>query len=528
VACPAVPSTQESAAPAPGPWKERLTLSLGSRGFPLGSGAWHAASAAGLVSAACVYTLYGLYFVHLHAGFLSREAAFIAVSGMTPLVPPFDAHLAAFPHLLGSALFFGLTLGLLCGAVCMVLTLPAWFSGRLGPGDLPLFLAASGICTYLGFSLENAAVSVAAGILCPAAFTAAWAFVLAKRCHGPSRTRMWPLFLAVLCAPQLVVLASGASMTHIRDALVSSPVLSRVSDFYYRHTLLAADVIKPVAARAQNIIAVSADLGPIGPMPHGTLWVRTADPCGVRAARLVVAPGPLPCPSVVAKGDGRPLNAGDRVLRVLARDADPNRIMRGSIGFFLFSGPLVALFAFVLSLAALCLSRLAARAPATAAALLALYLFACMPAARCAALKVVLENRPEKVSEYATSGSETRRYLAVTTFPGAVAEETLRRMLTDPSPRVRINALVEAGRRRARGLLDEVVALTRDPELNVRTKACWALGRIGAGKALDELERIAREDPEWYVRDYAYAAIGLLKPEAREILLTGGMEIGRR
>ncbi len=506
-----------------GPGGFSLTLRLAGEG--LDPCRWFLASCAGMLACAALYTLHGLFLVHIHARMISEESALMKASGMTVLVEPGDAHLTAFAHLWGSALFFGLTLGLLCGLLCTVLTLPAWFSGRLCRRDLPLGVFAAAMCTGLGFSRECAWVACAAGALCPLAFTASWAGVLASGRNAAGPPRSWAFFIVVLMLPPAVLAAAGTSFTAVRDAMISTPVLSGISDFYYGHTLLAADVIKPVQARSQNVVAVHLDLGPVGPMPHGTLWVRTDDPCGVRGARVRLSPSPLECGPAVVETDGRPLNAGGRVFRDYASAFDPNRFMRRSVGIFLFSGPLIALGAFILSWAALGLSRSSRGRPAWALSLAALYLLLWAPAMRGACLRHELRMHPERLEEYSSSGSEQKRYAAITTLPSAIGAERLAALMRDRSPRVRLNALVEAGERGAPGLLREAAPLMRDPQVNVRTKACRAVGRMERGEALPLLRRVVREDLSWYVRDYAYAAIGVIEPEASEIVMTGGVPI---
>jgi HEAT repeat protein len=92
-------------------------------------------------------------------------------------------------------------------------------------------------------------------------------------------------------------------------------------------------------------------------------------------------------------------------------------------------------------------------------------------------------------------------------------------MLRDASTRVRVNALVEAGERRNPTYLPLVEKNMADPQLNVRTKACWSLGRIGTERSLELLRQAARTDPSWYVRDYAYAAAGRIMPETMLVSL---------
>ena len=116
---------------------------------------------------------------------------------------------------------------------------------------------------------------------------------------------------------------------------------------------------------------------------------------------------------------------------------------------------------------------------------------------------------------------ERMRYIALSVYPGALAPESLVRLMNDPSARVRLNAVIEAGKRRDPSLLPDIETRLKDPQMNVRTKACQALGRLGSDQAISLLDKTVRIDPSWYVRDYAYAAMGRIRPEARVVRISG-------
>ena len=65
--------------------------------------------------------------------------------------------------------------------------------------------------------------------------------------------------------------------------------------------------------------------------------------------------------------------------------------------------------------------------------------------------------------------------------------------------------------------MDVLTDALDDPQLNVRTRACWALGNIASKDALSLLEGVVRQDPSWYVRGYAYRAIGRVRPVSRSV-----------
>ena len=215
------------------------------------------------------------------------------------------------------------------------------------------------------------------------------------------------------------------------------------------------------------------------------------------------------------------MNANDdnRIIEKLSKAIDPNKRMRGGIGFFFFSGPLIVITALILSWFALALEMVFARSRLIAFILVIAYLSFFMPLFHGAYLLAQLKSHPERISDYGASPVERMRYAAVATYPGALSKEDLVRLMQDPSARVRVNAVVEAGDRMDMTLVPAIDARLKDPKMNVRTKACWALGRIQSDEALNLLDKAVHEDPSWYVRDYAYASIGRIRPETKVISL---------
>jgi len=90
-------------------------------------------------------------------------------------------------------------------------------------------------------------------------------------------------------------------------------------------------------------------------------------------------------------------------------------------------------------------------------------------------------------------------------------------MIREPSARIRVNSLIEAGNRRDPSFMAAMEDALSDANLNVRTKACWAIGRIGSERALYLLKKVVGGDPSWYVREYAYSALGKIQPEAKVV-----------
>jgi HEAT repeat protein len=173
----------------------------------------------------------------------------------------------------------------------------------------------------------------------------------------------------------------------------------------------------------------------------------------------------------------------------------------------------------LLSWLALGLERISRRSLIATVAVAAAYVSLFVPLFTGSYLALQLRRDPAKIAEFAASDTEQKRYIAVAAYPGAVGDEALAAMLRDASTRVRVNALVEAGERRNPKHLPLVEEGMAHSQLNVRTKACWALGRIGTGRSLELLRQAARTDPSWYVRDYAYAAAGRMIPETMVVSL---------
>ena len=494
----------------------RTWMSLRGTGEPRDISQWYKASFLGAVSCIVLYTVYGLFFVRHHASGISREMDLLLRFGMTPLVRPDDPYLLSLPHQLGSSLFFGLTLGLLNALVCMGLSILPWRSGRMSRRDLPLLPLGCIACILFGFSKELPLVSIGCGILCPIAFALPWVQVVRKGTGAPVGKLRWAAFTGVLFIPFLLFIFMRPSFLMVRDSMLDMPPAQALSDFYYGHTLLAADVIKPPAARIQNVIMVSESIEKIGEMPHGTLWIRSHDPCTVKGASIVVSRHDAGCTSIVLNDD-LPANEKGRIFGEDSKILDRNKYMRSGIGFFLFSGPLIIVLILLVSWLGLGLEKLSHRSMAVVSLFILAYLALFVPAMHTAYLGIQLKSHPEKISEYMSSGEENKHYLVISTYPGAVSAGDLERMIREPSARIRVNSLIEAGNRRDPSFMAAMEDALSDANLNVRTKACWAIGRIGSERALYLLKKVVGGDPSWYVREYAYSALGKIQPESKVV-----------
>lgn len=451
---------------------------------------------------------------------LQAQMGLFLEAGMQPLVRPDDPHLTAFAHKLGSALFFGGSLGVLCSLIAMAASLAPWLKGKFSPYDGVVYVLMAALFTYLGYSGEHPAVSVLTGLLAPAFFFAAWAWVVRRsRLRGFSPGR-WLAMALVTASPLVFFLTLGhGSFEMVRDTMLVTPVARGLSNFYYDHTLLAAHVIKPLAAQEQKVIAVSSEIRQIGPIPHGTLWVITGDPCGIEGRSLTVSQCELVCESVVLP-DSRAANAANRIFEGLGTAFDKNERLRQGIGIFFFKGPFLLVPVFFMLWFALFLANLWERSPAGALVVVLVYLALFWPAWKGFYDQHQLRSHPDAIAKYLLSEHEEKRYLALATFPEEFTDRELIRYSRDESPRIRLRALFEAGKRGRAAFVPVFAAGLKDPQLNVRTRACMALGNIRSERSADLLDQTFRNDPSWYVRMYAYQALGKSRPAAR-IIHTG-------
>ncbi|MRR13912.1 HEAT repeat domain-containing protein [archaeon] len=106
------------------------------------------------------------------------------------------------------------------------------------------------------------------------------------------------------------------------------------------------------------------------------------------------------------------------------------------------------------------------------------------------------------------------------TLPKEFTDREIMRYARDESPRIRLRALLEAGERGGPKFLDLFGQALDDPQLNVRTKACWSLGRIESPKAAALLRKAFLQDPSWYVRGYAYRALAGSGPVSRTVKIS--------
>ncbi|MCK9264189.1 MAG: HEAT repeat domain-containing protein [Deltaproteobacteria bacterium] len=482
---------------------------------------WFRASFAGTLCSIALITLFGFILVSRHAQHLSLQMQFFISSGMEPLVSPDDPFLIKISHRLSSALFFGCTLGVLNALAAMVLSLFPWLKGRYSWSDIAVFLALGALCTWLGYSAEAPVLSIVFGCLSPVVFFVPWTLIIRRSRPREIRFRRWFVLAAAASAPFLFMLVLGnTSFGIIRDSMLTLPVMRNISDFYYDHTLLAAHVIKPVSALEQKVVAVSDEIRAIGPMPHGSIWVRTPDPCGLAFRDLAVSREKLSCASIVLRDD-RPANVSNRLMKEITPGFDKNRMLRHSIGIFFYRGPIALIPVLFMLWFALFLANLSLRSKIAAGVLFALYLSLFFPAWKSVYQRHMLILHPERIAEHILSEHEDKRYIALLTFPDEFTSGELNRFARDISPRIRLRSIYEAGRRKDTRSLDVVEEALSDPQLNVRTQACRALSDLPSENTGDLLEQAFLHDPSWYVRGYAYRALGKVRPVAKVVRAAG-------
>lgn len=478
---------------------------------------WFEGSFSGLLGCVLLYTFFGMFLVHTHADIISSEMHLFISNHMLPVIMPDDIYLKGFSHQLGSALFFGLTLGPLTAILASAVSISPWIKGHFSKMDI--FICVMLICIYLflTFSKEMPLVSIVSSILAPAFFFIPWIYTVKyrgatkKRHHPPladHRRARWIVFVLILLSP--LALFKGTSFIEIRDAMIDMPVLNKLTDFYYNHTLLAAHVIKPIRYQTQKVIAITKDIGKIGYSPHGSLWIRTKDPCSIKGRILAVSKRPVACNGITVSKKGF-VNLGNRVIRQGSEKFDNNRSIRKAVGFFL-KGPIILIPIFAILWLALWLASLFEHHKFFVVLLIAVYLIGFIPHMHYIYLTHSINIHKEKAHTFAASDSVKKRYIALRYHSGKFTRDELSAFTTDPSPKMRLNAYIIMGKRKYADLVGLLEKGTRDPQLNVRTKACEALGRIGNTEALRVLEKVAGGDPSWYVRNYAYGAIGRIRP----------------
>jgi len=479
-----------------------------------------AATVAGALCLAFLYTIFGFVFCHVHAERISAEMALFLANGLTPVINPDDPNLLSTAHQLGAGAFFGLTLGLLIGIAGAIAGLILWFvplnQKLMKIALILLSIVITVFACIFGYSRELPAVSIIFGIVSPIVFFLPWLLIAGKRKKKEIPKLPWVISILVICTP--LILIKGQSYELVRDVMADTPVLSSINDFYYENTLLAADVIKPLRFRTQNAVAVSSSIEEISQVPSGSLFIITPEPCSVKGAVIAVSTEKLPCRTVVVSNGSKNVSAAS----ILGDDeaSDLNKLLRNGIGTFL-KGPIIAVPLIIFGWLSFGLACLFRKRPYIAVAIMLCYLALLVPAFYSRHLKNELYSNPSKIHEYVSSSSSTKKYLTLVYMLDQKVEHTdglypdeLRSLAKDAKAATRLNALVFAGNLKNTEFYDMVKPMLGDKQLNVRTKAVWALGRIGGDDVAGALSQVLKNDPSWYVRDYAYNSLSKIRPES--------------
>jgi len=478
---------------------------------------WFKASCLGTVGCIILYTIFGFIFVRLHAQIITSQMSLFMQYQMDPLIMPDSPYLSGFYHQLGSSIFFGCTLGVLIALIGMCFSIVPWINSRFSMKDTISAVLMAVVTLYVTYSKEQPFVSIIFALLSPAAFFIPWTVIIRRSYTREIHCKTWVLSAVILAAPFFLFIIPGSTtFEDLRDSMLVTPVLSHVSDFYYEHTLLAAHVIKPVASQEQKVIAVSKNIKNIGPMPHGSLWIRSSAPCTISFSSMVVADTEPGCKAAVV-ADNLPVNTKNRVIKRLSVAFDENKLMRQGIGIFLTKGPILIIPVLFILWFALGVSRIYGRSRVAAFIIYGIYIGLFASPLHALWLRCELVLSPEKISSYILSEHEPKRYIALKTFPERLSIGEIMRFTHDPSARIRLNAFILARDKKDIRFMDVISKAIYDPQMNVRTKACWALRNRKSKQALRLLEDVFRHDASWYVRGYAYRGIGRIRPVARVV-----------
>jgi hypothetical protein len=460
----------------------------------------------GTLSCILLYTLFGLILVRIHADMIAAKMEWFLRNDMLVVIAPEDPYLQSFHHQLGSALFFGVTLGTLTALFASAVSIVPWARGTWGKRIEPLLsLLLIPVYLFLMFSKEIPVLSVLWAVLTPVFFWIPWMY--AQRRGGAKRRNR--LRLALFALPFLLPFAPFHSISPltVRNTLMRLPAGNLLSNFYYDHTLLAAHVIKPVVYQAQRVIAISEDIEVLEPLPSGTLLLRHQDPCALPGTSLVITDTELDCPSFLTTPTGTD-HQGQVLIRKASEHFDRNKAIRRGTRWF-FKGGLLAALILLIGRFVLFLEDVYEGRKGIALLLFAVALVLPSRSLYSGFLLHSLHADPNaRAGEYASSRNATKRYLSLVYCSTQLPYETLASLSKDPNPSVRHYAFVAMRYQRDPILFSALKEGVSDPEQIVRTKVYQALGEIGDEDAVRLLDRAIAQDPSWYARDYAYKAKG--------------------
>jgi hypothetical protein len=308
----------------------------------------------------------------------------------------------------------------------------------------------------------------------------------------------------------------------IRDHLLfSNPIGRAVNDFYYRYTLYAAEVFKPLHQKTLRTCFIEENLDKaLGLRVESALRNRdvlslpdrgTADLVvgwNDRALLLTGARGPA---LKIAVEDF--LSDPDGALTRLSLAWDKNAFLRSAVFLSLLLGFPVALYCLTLGLASKVLGWVmkpaAAQAAATAGCLLiGVAFFLAVWQARVPASRLGDPNR-DLVSEKSTIRLAALKRIAEQGLEIGDCP-TYRRLLESPIIAERYWLARALGVSRKGETYPDLVRLLDDPHPNVVCQAYYGLGQRGRATAISRILEKMQASDHWYSQWYGYRALKAL------------------
>lgn len=422
--------------------------------------------------------------------------------------------LQAWPTALGGGLIFALSVGAAL-ALAAVGAAALWSRSRRGRLEATLLAAAwAAVVVLLNHQGFNPWATLHALLVPPTAF-----FLARRRSAAPPEMRPAERFATrslpvLLLAAAWAVQYDAALFTDLRDHLLLSNEAGRkVSAFYYRYTLHAAEAFKRLDQKQLRTVSIDDDDGRLA---EALIAIDCLPVSAGGAADLVLhASGGR----LAFHADGKPayvtsadafLSDPGAGLREAAAAADRAAGLR-SLAFagVLCAFPLalwVVLAALLRAAAGLFLDpRTAEWAAAAAALLVALGPWGVFAASR---------PSPPTADELAAALSAPRWQERVAALKRAAERRIdlgdqagLARRAESAHPQERYwlaRALAASRKPAAAAVIDR---LLDDRDLNVRTQALEALARQGRRSAVAEIRRRLESESAWYVQFYAYRAM---------------------
>jgi hypothetical protein len=353
----------------------------------------------------------------------------------------------------------------------------------------------------------------------PAVFTAAVGCMLSLRRQGinPKETiHIVPIIiLAILLSWQI----DNRMFTDFRDIfLLSNPVGSRINNFYYKYTLYPAEAFKSLdqkmlktcrlekiksdaTARSLENILINFDYIPIGSSKAVDLEAdRSNDDLLLKYQS-----------NPILKISFKEFFAHpDKAIREFSRKSDAYAFFRRFAFFSLLAGFPLAVYVIMHGLISLAFSFfLSLRTSVVVSSML------------CFALGLFLmfsfhSKRDQQISvgnlEAALNADQWQKRVAALKRIDADNLDVKRfpaypRLLTSPNIAERYWLVKTLANSQDPAAYKDLLTFLNDPQLNIRTMALYALGRMGNRQAIDQVLHILKTSDDWYIQWYAYKAL---------------------